>query len=107
MPNVLPDAALGLASVSLRDYPTGLNVVTFDIDPTTYAPFNDPIRGSSTKVLDGTVVHQVFGTNPADWTIQVAGRLTSYITFQALWSKYRQGGGGTFFEWRDWYPSRY
>ena len=98
---------LELSQISLRDYPTGLNVVTFDVDPDSYAPFTVPIRGSSTKVLDGSTVHQVFGHRVQDFTIELSGIITEYETLQALWTKYRQGGGGSEFELRDWFPNRF
>ena len=98
---------LGAAQVSLREYPSGLVPVVFDIDPETYDPFNIPIRGSSTKVLSGCVQHQLFGHNLRDFVIQVQGRITEIDTMTALWTKYRQGGGATDFEWRDWFQNRF
>lgn len=98
---------LNAAAVSLRDYGTGLNVVTFDIDPVSYDPFSLPIRGSSGRTLDGSVVHQLLGHNVADLVIKIQGQLTEVDTLDALWTKVRQGGGGQMFEWRDWYPNRF
>lgn len=96
---------MGLAAsqVSLADYPTGLNVVVFDLDPQSYDPFAVPIRGSSSKVLDGTVVHQAFGLRQSDFVIQLRGLVTSYDNVQNLWNKYKQGGGGQQFIFTDWY----
>src|SRR6185437_4185633 len=94
---------LALASVSLSDYPSGLNTVVFDVDPESYNPFNVPIRGSSMKVLDGTVLHQTFGLKQGDFVIQMSGTMTEYATVQAVWSKYIQGGTGQQFIWQDWY----
>lgn len=96
---------LNASSITLADYPSGLNVVRLDIDPQVYNPFNDPIRGSSAKVLDGTVVHQFFGLQQQDFTIELQGQITAYATMQALWTKYRQGGGGQEYLLTDWYPN--
>ncbi len=96
---------LNASSVTLADYPTGLNLVTFDIDPSTYNPFTVGIRGNSMKVLDGTVLHQFLGLQKSDFVIQMAGVLTEYDTLKALWTKYRQGGGGQQFILTDWYPN--
>jgi hypothetical protein len=98
---------LGLSSVTLSDYPTGLNTVTFDVDPQPYNPFSVAIRGSSTKVLDGTVLHQFFGLQKADFTLQLQGYITEYATVQALWTKYIQGGGGQQFTLTDWYVNKF
>jgi hypothetical protein len=98
---------LATAQVSIRDYPTGLNVVTLDVDPSAYDPFSVGIRGSSFPVLDGTVIHQYFGLKEADFQINLQGNITSYDTLQALWTKFRQGGGGAEFELRDWFPNRF
>jgi hypothetical protein len=98
---------LEAGSVSLREYPSGISVVTFDIDPESYDPFNQAIRGSSMRVLSGCVQHQLFGHSKRDLVIAVQGRITEIDTMQALWSKYRQGGGATEFEWRDWFPNRF
>lgn len=98
---------LNAASVSLADYPTGLNKVIFDIDPAVYSPFKVPIRGSSIKVLDGTVVRQVFGLQPQDFVIELRGQITAYATMQALWTKYRQSGTGQTFIWTDWFPNQF
>jgi len=98
---------LGAGSVSLREYPSGISVVTFDIDPDAYDPFAVPIRGSSTKVLSGCVQHQLFGQSVRDFVITLQGRITELETFQSLWTKYRQGGGATEFEWRDWFSNRF
>lgn len=99
--------ALNESSIVIADYPTGLNSVTLDIDPSTYNPFRSPIRGNSLKVLDGTVVHQFFGLQTADFVIQMSGIITSYETLEALWIKYRQGGGGQEFTLTDWYPNKF
>lgn len=98
---------LGAGQVSLREYPSGLSVVVFDIDPASYDPFNNPLRGSSTRVLSGCVQHQLFGHRLRDTVIQVQGQITELDTMQALWTKSRQGGGATEFEWRDWFPNRF
>jgi hypothetical protein len=98
---------LGAGSVSLREYPTGLNVVTFDIDPEAYDPFSIPLRGSSTKVLSGCVQHQLFGHNKRDFVITAQGQITEVVTMTDLFTKYRQGGGATEFEWQDWFPNRF
>lgn len=98
---------LSLGEVSLRDYLTGLNVVTWDVDPDSYNPFVVPIRGSSTKVLDGSTIQQFFGHRQQDFTIEMSGIITEYETVQALWTKYRQGGSGAHFELRDWFPNRF
>jgi hypothetical protein len=98
---------LGAGSVSLREYPSGISVVTFDIDPDSYDPFNIPLRGSSTKVLSGCVQHQLFGHQKRDFIIQVQGRITEIDTMTALFTKFRQGGGATEFEWRDWFVNRF
>lgn len=98
---------LNLAKITIADFPTGLNQITFDIDPQSYDPFAVPIRGSSAQVLDGTVVHQFFGLQPEDFTITVTGFLLAYDTLQALWTKYRQSGGGQTFQWTDWYPNSF
>lgn len=98
---------LAAAQVSLADYPTGLNVVVFDIDPSSYDPFNTPIRGTSTKVLDGTVVHQVFGVQQADFVLNIRGQMTDYSTMKAVWTKFRQGGGGQKFLWTDWFVNQF
>jgi hypothetical protein len=98
---------LNAASVTLADYPTGLNLVRFDIDPNSYSPFNVPIRGSSVQVLDGSVVHQFFGLNAKDFGIEVSGQITAIPTLEAIWTKYRQGGGGAQFIWNDWYGSSF
>ena len=94
---------LAASQVSLSDYPTGLNTVVFDLDPTSYDPFADPIRGSSSKVLDGSVVHQVFGLQQSDFIIQIRGIQTTYANVQDIWAKYKQGGGGQQFIFTDWY----
>jgi hypothetical protein len=99
--------ALNEAEVSLREYPSGIGVVIFDIDPTQYDPFRAPIRGSSTKTLDGCVVHQFFNLQQKDQIITLQGSITELDTMQALWSKYRSGAGGTEFELRDWYDNRF
>jgi hypothetical protein len=98
---------LGAGAVSLREYPSGLSVVTFDIDPDSYSPFSVPLRGSSTKVLSGCVQHQLFGHQKRDFVIEIQGRITEIDTMTALWTKYRQGGGATEFEWRDWFVNRF
>lgn len=98
---------LGLAAVSIADFPSGLNKVILDVDPNVYDPFQVPIRGSVIKVLDGTVVNQVFGLNPMDWVLTLSGYSTDYSTIQSLWTKYRQGGGGQTFQLVDWYPNTF
>ena len=98
---------LAAAQVSLSDYPSGLNTVVFDVDPTSYNPFAVPIRGSTAKVLDGTVVQQVFGLQQADFVINLQGFMTDYSTVQSIWTKYRQGGGGQQFLWKDWFVNQF
>ena len=98
---------LGAGSVSLREYPSGLNVVIFDIDPESYDPFSVPLRGSSTRVLSGCVQHQLFGHQERDFVISLQGRITETDTMTDLWSKYRLGGVATEFEWRDWFDNRF
>lgn len=100
-------AGLALSSVSLRDYPSGANVLVLDLDPESYSPFDVPVRGSSTRVLDGTTVHQYLGLKVQDFRLTLQGRLTEIDTFTALWTKYREGAVGMEFELRDWYPNRF
>lgn len=99
--------SLALASVALSEYPSGANKVIFDIDPQTYNPFSVSIRGSATKVLDGTVLYQTFGLKQGDFVIEIQGTLTEYATVQALWTKYIQGGGGQQFLWEDWFVNKF
>lgn len=99
--------SLELGEVSLRIAATGLSVVTFDVDPQSYDPFNAPVRGSTIPTLDGGAIHQVFGLQQKDFRIQVQGLLTAYDTLTALWGLYRTSVGGTELEWRDWYPNRF
>lgn len=96
---------LGASAISLADYDTGLNVVTFDVDPLTYDPFSVIVRGSSMKALDGGVVHQFFGVNTADYVIQMTGYITEYDTLKALVTKYRSGGGGAIYKLTDFYTN--
>ena len=91
--------------MSLRDYPTGFGVITFNVDPTVYRPFENPRRGSSHPVLDGTVIHQDFGLHEEDWVISMDVEITDYVSLQSWWTKYRVTGGE--FELRDWFPNRY
>ena len=91
--------------MSLRDYPTGFGVITFNVDPVTYRPFEDARRGSSHPVLDGSVVHQDFGLKAADWVISMDVEVTDYVTLQSFWEKDRVTGGE--FELRDWFPNRF
>lgn len=99
--------ALNESEVSLREYPSGIGVIVFDIDPTSYDPFRAAVRGSSTKTLDGCVVHQFFNLHEKDQIITLQGVITELDTMQALWSRYRSGAGGTEFELRDWYGNRF
>lgn len=99
--------ALALGNVSLREYPGGANVVTWDIDPSGYDPYAVAIRGQSTRVLDGTVVRQFLGLQKRDFTITLEGKIATLETFQLLWTKYRQGAGGVQFEFRDWFGSSF
>ncbi len=98
---------LNASQITIADFPTGFNLVRLDIDPSSYDPFAVPIRGSSAPVLDGTVVHQVFGTNIEDFTITLRGLITAIPTLQALWAKYKQGGGGQSFIFNDWYANSF
>jgi len=98
---------LNASAVTLADYPTGLNLVRLDIDPTSYDPFAIPIRGSSGQALDGSVIHQVFGLNIEDFTITLRGQITAIPTLQALWTKYKQAGGGQEFIFNDWYTNSF
>ena len=91
--------------MSLRDYPTGFGVITFNVDPTSYRPFENARRGSSHPVLDGSVVHQDFGLQQADWVISMEVEVTDYVTLQSFWEKYRVTGGE--FELRDWFPNAF
>lgn len=100
-------SSLALAQVSLRHADTGLSAVVFDVDPQSYDPFTAPVRGSSTPVLDGGTVHQVFGLQEMDFRIQVQGIITDYDTLTALWTLYRQSAGGLELEWRDWFPNKF
>lgn len=99
--------SLALASVSLTDYPSGLNTVVFDVDPESYDPFSVPIRGSSMKALDGTVLHQTFGLKQGDFVIRLSGTMTEYATVQAVWTKYIAGGTGQQYIWQDWYVNEF
>lgn len=97
--------SLALASVSLRNAATGLDITVFDIDPETYEPFNVARRGSIHPTLDGGSIFQDFGLQERDWSLNIGGQLTDIDTLTALWTKYR--ASGTEWEWRDWYGNRF
>ena len=96
---------LAESQLSLRDVATGLDVTTFSIDPTQYDPFSNAQRGSSHKVLSGSVVHQFLGLQQADFVIRLETQVTDYSTMQALWAKYTSRG--TIWELRDYFPNRF
>lgn len=98
---------LNAGAVSIEDYPGGTNKVTFDVDPTSYSPFEVPIRGRVDRVLDGTTVRQFLGLQPRDWVISLQGSITELDTFAVLWVKYRQAATGTQFLWRDWFGNEF
>lgn len=93
------------SSVSLRDPDTGLDITVLSVDPSTYRPFQNPNRGSSHQVLDGTVVHQFFGLQSADITITMDVEITDYVTMQALWTKTLNKS--KVWELRDWFGNRF
>ena len=97
--------ALAGSSVSLRDYPAGTGVVVFSVDPVSYAPFQNAKRGSSHKVLSGSVIHQDMGLQQADFLINLQGQLTDYSTVQDLFGKFQARGSQ--FELRDWFVNRF
>ncbi len=96
---------LAASAMSLRDVATGLDVTTFSVDPTAYDPFSNAKRGSSHKVLSGSVIHQDFGLREADFLVSVQVPLTDYETVQALWTKYLVRGAT--WELRDWFTNRF
>ena len=97
-------ASIELAEFQLSDPETGLNVTIFDVDPETYDPFNLPIRGNSFQAVDGSVINQVFGTYPADMTVDVSGEMLQ-DTVRAIWTKYINKGK----VWRlqDWMGNKF
>ncbi len=96
---------LAASAVSLRAYPSGGDVTIFDVDPTAYDPFNVAKRGSSHKVLSGSMVHQDFGVKTGDFVIAVRVPLTDHLTKQALWTKFITNG--QLWELRDWFVNRF
>lgn len=98
---------LAYSEITIKDYPTFLNPLVLDVDPTIYEVFNVPIRGSSTKVLDGTVIQQFFGLKEADHTLQLQGSITELDTLKELWSRYRSGGSGVQYLLEDWYGNQF
>ena len=100
-------AALALSSITIRDYPSGSNVLTLNVDPDTYSPFEAELRGSETRTLDGGVVRQALGVNQKDFKLRLEGRITHIETMKALWSRYVAGSGATQYELRDWYDNRF
>lgn len=97
-------APLASSQVSLRDT-NGLNVTVFSVDPTRYDPFANAKRGSSHKVLSGSVIHQDFGVQQSDFIISLEAEITDYSTMQDLFTKYRSKGA--IWELRDWFPNRF
>jgi hypothetical protein len=97
--------ALAESQLSLRDTVTGTDITTFSVDPTSYDPFANAQRGSSHKVLSGSVIHQFFGLRQADFILRLETQVTDYSTMQALWAKYTSKG--TIWELRDYFPNRY
>ena len=96
---------LSASAVSLRDADTGGNITTFNVDPTRYDPFANAHRGSSHKVLSGSVVHQFMGLQQSDFVISLEAPMTDYEIVQDLWTKYRNKG--KVWELRDWFPNRF
>lgn len=96
---------LAASAVSLRDPDTGGNITTFNVDPTRYDPFANAHRGSSHKVLSGSVVHQFMGLQQSDFVISLEAPMTDYDIVQDLWTKYRNKG--KVWELRDWFPNRF
>lgn len=96
---------LAASAVSLRDPATGGDVTTFNVDPTRYDPFANAHRGSSHKVLSGSVVHQFLGLQQADFVIALEAPMTDYTIVRDLWTKYRNKG--KIWELRDWFPNRF
>lgn len=96
---------LAKSNITIRDYPSGLNIITFSVDPVSYDPFSVAKRGSSHKVLSGRQVHQDFGVQEADFIISMQSELTEYAVTQDIFTKYRTVGGQ--FELRDWFVNRF
>ena len=96
-------ADLAASAVSLRDPATGGDITTFNVDPTRYDPFANAHRGSSHKVLSGSVVHQFLGLQQSDFVIALEAPMTDYTIVQSLFTKYRNKGK----IWRltDWFPN--
>jgi hypothetical protein len=90
--------------MSLRSLDGG-NITTFSVDPTRYDPFQNAKRGSSHRVLSGSVIHQDRGLQVADFVINLEAEVTDYVTCQDLWTKFRSQG--TTWELRDWFPNRF
>lgn len=95
---------LTASSVSLRSLDGG-NITTFNVDPVRYSPFVNAKRGSTHKVLSGSVVHQDMGLQTMDFFITLEGEITDYATMQDLWTKFR--AQGTTWELRDWFDNRF
>ena len=93
------------SQLSLRDVATGLDVTTFSVDPTSYDVHALAPRGSSHKVLSGSVIHQFLGVRQADFVIRLETQITDYDTFKALFAKYTSNG--TIWELRDYFPNRF
>ena len=98
-------ADLAASAVSLRDPATGGDITTFNVDPTRYDPFANAHRGSSHKVLSGSVVHQFLGLQQADFVIALEAPMTDYTIVRALWTKYRNKG--KIWQLRDWFPNTF
>lgn len=81
--------------------PDGGNVTIFNVDPIRYSPFENAKRGSTHKVLSGSVVHQDFGLQTMDFIITLEGEITDYVTMQDLFTKFR--AQATTWELRDWF----
>lgn len=95
---------LASSSVSLRD-PDGSNITVFSVDPTRYAPFQNAKRGSSHRVLSGSVIHQDLGLQQSDFLITIEAEITDYSTLQDLWTKYRNQA--KVWQLRDWFPNTF
>lgn len=98
----MPPLAAG--AISLRDT-NGGNVTVFNVDPTRYDPFNVAKRGSSHPVLSGSVIHQDFGLQQMDFVLTIEIPITDYVTFQDLFTKYRNTG--SVWVLRDWFPNEF
>ena len=98
-------AALNLAEISLKDADTGNNEVIFDVNPTTYRPFELPVRGQVFPTLDGGAVRQILGVHARDLVLQLEGFIPTFDNLTALHAKYRQPT--QVMELNDWLGNRF